>query len=1092
MRRTLRRYLLLLALSPVVATAPTRGDDSQQLAGPILRDAGVHGGLVVHLGCGDGKLTASLRQNDRCLVHGLDSDTAHVASAREHLLKLGVYGRVSADTFDGRRLPYVDNLVNLLVAEDLGQVAVDEVVRVLAPRGVALISGAGGQGSGTGGKKIEIAGRTWTKIVKPWPEEMDEWTHWLHDASGNAVGQDLVVGPPRHYQWTASPSWSSHHDTVLTTSAMVTAAGRIFAIVNETPVSEFHDRSQGKWFLVARDAFNGILLWRLPIKDWGWQAWGESFTKRFAQPVQLPSRLVAQGDRVHVTLGFRAPVTAVDAATGQVLKTYENTRSADEILLHDGKLIVTVYDPEGERAKKTIRAVDPDSGEVMWESGPYVGLPARYDALEGWDPLYVTAHQNRVVLVSKQHVVCLDLNSGHQRWRVPRPAYHEHKMNLGVRESENCSLVNHQNVVLYTQPAGRLPHTNHTVPCDLYALSADTGETLWKRKCGVWAWGHQADVFVIRDLVWVHEHIPTKMEGPSPVDLESLDHALLGLDIDTGRINRRIPATDIFRIGHHHRCYRNKATTKYVFTARRGTELTDLDSGRIRLHPWVRSECRFGIIPANGLLYTAPHPCACYAGVSLTGYNALAAARHRQPEAGHKRDQAQRIEHGPAYGKTSTLPSTFGPPASDEWPTYRQNGGRSGFIPVRIARELQTDWRCRLSAPLSAPTVSEGRVYVAEQQRHTVVALDARSGRILWRFIAGGRVDSPPTAVHGRVVFGAADGWVYCLRAADAVLIWRFRAAPNDLRMVADNGLESVWPVHGSLLVEGGVVVAMAGRSSYLDGGLHAYRLDLTTGQIIDQRQISHEHLTDKKALASQAVRYDHYYTDGSVTDVLVSQGSSVFLKATAIFGDGVQRDPLLASHSGFLDDSFFERAFWFLVRPGQEPIGAQLIVHDASTAFGFRAYPSPQRGGPWHVLGTGYTLFAAACSTPRRRPADRSPDPRHVPGFTEKLSRSFTWRQNVPVRAQAMVLTKNALLVAGSPDVVKPGTDPYAAVQGKLGGKLLWISRADGKTLAEYELDSPPVFDGLAAAAGRLFLSAMDGRVICLTENRQTDRGAR
>jgi len=95
-------------------------------------------------------------------------------------------------------------------------------------------------------------------------------------------------------------------------------------------------------------------------------------------------------------------------------------------------------------------------------------------------------------------------------------------------------------------------------------------------------------------------------------------------------------------------------------------------------------------------------------------------------------------------------------------------------------------------------------------------------------------------------------------------------------------------------------------------------------------------------------------------------------------------------------------------------------------------------------------------------------------------------------VRAQAMVLTKNALLVAGSPDVVKPGTDPYAAVQGKLGGKLLWISRADGKTLAEYELDSPPVFDGLAAAAGRLFLSAMDGRVICLTENRQTDRGAR
>ena len=50
---------------------------------------------------------------------------------------------------------------------------------------------------------------------------------------------------------------------------------------------------------------------------------------------------------------------------------------------------------------KTIRSVDPASGRTLWESGPHEGLPARYDAVEGWDPLYVTAHEDRVVSASK-------------------------------------------------------------------------------------------------------------------------------------------------------------------------------------------------------------------------------------------------------------------------------------------------------------------------------------------------------------------------------------------------------------------------------------------------------------------------------------------------------------------------------------------------------------------------------------------------------------------------------------------------------------------------------------------------------------------
>jgi outer membrane protein assembly factor BamB len=1062
------------------ANAPGQ-NDATELARRILDATGVQGGLIVHVGCGDGKLTSALHAGDNYLVHGLDSDLQDVDSARKFIRSLGKYGPVSVDSFGGKHLPYVDNLVNLVVASGKWQVAGEEVNRVLAPGGVALA--------------LDSRLSTPDLLRKPWPDEIDDWTHWLHDASGNAVAQDLAVGPPRHYQWTARPAWSSHHDTVLSTSAMVTSGGRVFAIVNEAPLSEFHEASQGKWFLTARDAFNGVLLWKVPMDPWGWQTWGESFTKRFAQPVQLPSRLVAQGDQVYVTLGFHAPVSVLDAATGDVLKTHQDTNSADEILLHDGKLIVTVYDPKNEPSAKTIRAIDRETGAIVWESGPHVGLPARYDAVENWAPVYVTAHQRRVVFVSKGHIVCLDLDSGNPRWRKPRPEYHEHRMHLGVRQSENCTLVNHQDVVLFVQPVGRLPHTNHTVPCDLYALSAKSGETLWRAKCGTWAWGHQADVFVIGDLVWIHQHIPTEMQGPSPVGLDSLNHALLGLDLRTGEIKKRIPTDDIFRIGHHHRCYRNKATTKYVFTARRGTETTDLDSGHLLLHPWLRSECRFGIVLGNGLVYTAPHPCACYAGVSLTGFNALAGgsraegpesrAEPKEPraESGEQRARNRasqaRLERGPAYDESVLPPSAFRPPPSIDWPTYRGNGQRSGFVPARLEGGLETKWRCNLNAPLSAVTVSGGAVYVAEKDRHTVVSLEADSGQVRWRFTAGGRVDSPPTVTRGKVVFGSVDGWVYCLTAAYGKLTWRFRAAPRDLRMVADSQVESVWPVHGSVLVRDGQVLAVAGRTTYLDGGLYAYRLDLETGRVIEEKRVSHEHLTDRKELATKATRYDHYNTDGAVTDLLAAQGNSVFLKKTAIFGDGGQDGPLLATHSGFLDDSMFERSFWYVVRPSQQSIGAQLMVHDETAAYGFRAYASAGRGGPWHVIGSGYTLFAASLSAPKGLP--KSPSSPHVPDFSLKPFRDFTWQVKVPVRARAMVLADNVLLLAGSPDMVQEGTDPYAAVEGKLGGKLLMIRREDGKTIAEYTLDSVPVWDGMAVADGRVFEAMQDGSIVCM-----------
>jgi hypothetical protein len=124
---------LLIGASPAL---PAAGNPQQQ-ARQILAATGVDGGLVVHLSCGDGKLSAALKTSDGFLVHGLDADTKTVDAARKNIRKLGAYGGVSVDVLSSTRLPYAENMVNLLVSEDLGNVTMKEVLRMLVPKGVA-------------------------------------------------------------------------------------------------------------------------------------------------------------------------------------------------------------------------------------------------------------------------------------------------------------------------------------------------------------------------------------------------------------------------------------------------------------------------------------------------------------------------------------------------------------------------------------------------------------------------------------------------------------------------------------------------------------------------------------------------------------------------------------------------------------------------------------------------------------------------------------------------------------------------------------------------------------------------------------------
>ena len=1063
-----RRWLLFALALPLLHLFPLQAPEAapslREEARHILDIAGVQGGLVVHLGSDDGRLTAALRQSDGYLVHGLDADEADVKRAREYLTSQRICGQVSVERWSGTDLPYVDDLVNLLVAEAPLPFSMEEVMRVLSPGGVACIKRDG----------------EWEKTVKPGPEDRDEWTHFLHGPDNNAVADDSVVGPPRHMQWLAGPKWTRHHDWDKGTRpgfrTMVSANGRLFYMVDEaTPA---HRGVPSRWFLVARDAFSGVRLWRKRLP-------AQNFPRRLEQ---LWRSMVADNDRLYTPLAPGEPLVALDAATGEILKTYENTAGLKEVILRDETLFAVT-------GGRRVVAIGASTGELLWDWG------SSEDA--GIVPLTLAASAERVFLKTDRSVICLSGKSEKGLWRfVPdikgkRRRLRWPRARLIVKDGVVLCTYGGKNPAVLNrdrwQYLGAHPRVNE-YGGTLAALSAETGEVLWETAYRPGLESYPGDIFVVDGLVW-----------PGPDFAEALD-------LHTGEVRRRNPVIDrLWTTGHHHRCYPEKATSRYILNAKRGVEFIDMrDDGHSR-NNWVRGTCRTGLLPCNGLLYAPPHSCGCYMEAKLYGFWALAPRR----EAGAVSPPRARLEKGPAYGQDrSAAPDASG---ASGWPTYRHDPARSAYTPTDLPKEIRKAWKAGIGGKLTPPVVAGRTVIVASVDSHRLVCLDSRTGKERWSFTTGGRVDSPPSIHKGKVLAGCADGYVYCLRLSDGTLIWRFLAAPDRRKTVAFGQVESVWPVHGNVLVRDGVAYAAAGRCSYLDGGITLYALDPATGHVVHRSKIKSAHpetrspeevpdkemgekfaqnKTDYKTF-TEPDRSDAFSMNGATTDVMTAGTKSLYLRHMRLDNDLSRQGggfPHLFSTSSLLDGTESHRAHWVFgtgdfsrtavaypwiaygIRRAQQlavPYGLMLCF-DEEKVWGVRRLHMMRRK---KKISGNYMLFS------QRVPATKSrPDFRKVSGENRP---QFQWTAPLSLRPRAMLGAGSSIYVGGMPDKVDP-KNPRAAsnavFEGRGEGLLHVISTEDGSVVNSARLDAPPVWDGMAAGDGSLFVSLRNGALVRLS----------
>ncbi len=1023
----------------------------------ILTATGTHGGLVVHVGCGDGKLTAELCGGDSFLVRGLDTDSKHVDLARQCIQSQYLYGQVSIDRFDGQQLPFIDNLVNLLVMQDAnGALRDGEIERVLAPGGVAVAP----DGTSMLPHPVSAIGDGYIAYRKPVPKEIDQWTHYLHDADNNCVAHDSLVGPPRHMQFLAAPLWTRNHDRLASFTTVVTAKGRMFYINDNGPV--FDSNEAGQWTITARDAFNGVLLWSKPIASW------TNIMRKFRSgPVQLQRLLVTDGVRVFVTLGLDKPVSVLDAATGEELAVLKETEQAEEFVLVGGVLYVQIGQLGAEQAlierraagrldyktTKLIKAVDVDSGKMLWH------WPA--DTTAEIMPRTLAVSAGSVFFQESGETVCLDAGSGKQLWRTTAEAGGKPAArSMGWTYS---TLVVQDGVVL---------------SCDgktLRAYDAKSGKLLWQCPAQMpFNRTPSVDILVVKGVVWTSPGLNQ------------------GRDLRTGEVvTANNLGQELVTAGHHHRCYRDKATDRYVIQGYRGLEFRDTEGNDSCRNNWIRGICQYGIMPANGMVYIPPHSCSCYPEAKLFGLWTLKASESSLDL--ERLTYSTTLEQGPAYNQIHATTSEIG--NDEDWPMHRRDAKRSGVLPSAIsAREVA--WSAEVSGRLSAPVIADDTLVVSDISSSRVLAFNAHTGTAKWNFTTGGPVDSAPTIYGDAVLFGSADGHVYCLRLSDGQLAWRFQAAPVNRMTVSLQQVESLWPVHGSVLVTDGTAYFTAGRSSYIDGGIFLYGLDPISGKVKYQQRLNSPPAkaidnTDniaKQGFAQNAVDYktrqspdqsDAFSMTGNISDILVADNDGIYLRHMKFdkqLKPSGQWTHHLFSTSTLLDDSESYRAHWFY---GNGDFSRLPVAYEWLTRGSYGGFSSPL--GRFLVFD-GKRLWGSGWKNLALFTTD-------ITNIDKKLGKDFPkdaskithqpLAKTLPIHPRAMVKAGDALYLAGYPTDSSVQHFQGEAINDK--GVLLEINASSGEVLSQVNLPASPTFDGMAAANGKLYVSLENGSVMCL-----------
>ena len=181
--------------------------------------------------------------------------------------------------------------------------------------------------------------------------------------------------------------------------------------------------------------------------------------------------------------------------------------------------------------------------------------------------------------------------------------------------------------------------------------------------------------------------------------------------------------------------------------------------------------------------------------------------------------------------------------------------------------------------------------------------------------------------------------------------------------------------------------------------------------------------------------------------------------------------------------------------QPQIVPLTNHTVPEDPPPAAGSPADTARARAARDRTAKTGPRARAAAnASAARTKKAQTKTS--GGSSATVKVKFECDWTKDTTILARAMVLADETIFIAGPPDMVdeeqlfdnfqdpqmqKKAKAQDASLADKKGAVLMAISTKNGKKLAQYELDSMPTWDAMAAANNRLYIATEKGNIICM-----------
>jgi hypothetical protein len=224
-----------------------------------------------------------------------------------------------------------------------------------------------------------------------------------------------------------------------------------------------------------------------------------------------------------------------------------------------------------------------------------------------------------------------------------------------------------------------------------------------------------------------------------------------------------------------------------------------------------------------------------------------------------------------------------------------------------------------------------------------------------------------------------------------------------------------------------------------------------------------------------------------------------------------------LITTTGFVDDDYFHRGYWSWshnlnrYRTAWVRAAGFIMAIDGQKAY---AYARKREYYIGHIKGFERHL----CSMdliPKQEPLHKEPGTTPSQGRYSRMIGKYIekgvklhWSDDIPILVKAMTVAHDKLIVSGpafslnpSAFLVDESTDDILlgtalsnrsaasevitkadkGLKGEIPPRLMIYDKNSGEQRFSMELESIPVFDGMIAASGKLYIGLEDGTVVCM-----------